>query len=211
MVHHWVFLFMLGLFSGTVFSQDERYFRQIFTGELPQNENLTEVPTQFSVLGPQYFIDLDGDKIEEIIQPSKLDGVDWLEIRSSSQRTLWKQKLPAMGGLSSIYKIKFVNISKKVKALIIFLDEGKTAGREFESTARIFVLSYENNDLSKISFVIGPHFFHEKESQREQYWRRTYSVNVYDINNDGVREITIQYNHINRILKYAGDGEWLRY
>jgi ribosomal protein L21E len=56
----------------------------------------------------------------------------------------------------------------------------------------------------------GPHHFHEKESQREQYWRRDYSVEVRDTNRDGTKEIVVQFNHIQRIMIYKGLGEWER-
>src|SRR5690606_30569035 len=107
-------------------------------------------------------------------------------------RKIFEAKLLAMGGDSALYKIKLVSLSPKVRALILFLDEGKTEGRRFESTARIFVLSFENNDLNTLKLVRGPHFFQEKEAQRDQYFRREYQVNVVDLDNDGVKEISVQ-------------------
>ena len=213
MVHHWlIFLFFFTL-SGAGHGQDERYYRQILTGELPKaaQGNGERPVTQFNVSGSNYKFDLDGDRIEETITPQKRDGVDWLEIRNSSETKLFEAKLLAMGAHSHIYKIKVVNLNSKVKALIIFLDEGQTAGKRFESTGRFFVLTFENNDLSTLSMTEGPHFFHEKEAQREQYWRRDYVVNIYDVDGDGTREIAVQYNHIQRIMKYLGKGIWERY
>jgi hypothetical protein len=209
--HCLIFLFFLVICKLGI-AQDERYYRQILTGNLPKtNIGLDDdALAQFNVRGDAYKIDLDGDHIEETIEPQKRDGVDWLEIRNFTGKKLFQGKLLAMGAESSIYKIKIVNINEKVKALILFLDEGFTAGKKFESTARIFVLSFENNDFSTFSLTQGPHFFHEKESHREQYWRRNYSVNVYDIDGDGTREIAVQYNHIQRIMKYKSGGEWQR-
>jgi hypothetical protein len=211
MVHHTLILLGIILFCGQVSAQDERYFRQIFTGELPKNQPLSEMIPQFNVQGASYQIDLNDDKIEESIEPLKIDGVDWIRIKASSGRVILEKKLQVMGAFSNIYKIKFVNISKKVKSLILFMDEGRTVGKKFESTARIFVLAYEDNKLEEMKLTEGPHFFHEKEQQREQYWRRDYNVNIYDINGDGVREIAVQYNHIQRIMKYSGAGEWERF
>lgn len=211
MVHHSLILFMFFWIARASYAQDERYYRQIFSGELPKTEAAAEVISQFHVSGGNYRIDLNDDQMEESIEPAKIDGVDWLIIKSSANVPIYQVKLPAMGALGYIYKIKFVHLSKTVKALIVFLDEGRTTGRKFESTARFFVLSYENNDLSNISFAQGPHFFHEKEQQREQYWRRDYSVNVYDVDGDGVREIAVQYNHIQRFMKYVGKGIWERF
>lgn len=212
MVQQGLFFFIFLVVSTTVFAQDERYYRKLFSGDLPRTaEDIVEVQvTKFNVSGSLYHIDLDGNGIEEIIVPQKRDGVDWIEIRSFSQAKIFEGKLLAMGSESQIYKIKFVKISNSVKALIVYLDEGSTKGRRFESTARIFVLTFENNDLSNIVQTEGPHFFHEKQAQREQYWRRGYSVNVYDIDGDGTREIAVQYNHIQRILKYDKRGEWKR-
>lgn len=208
-------MFFFSLFlalSFSSFAQDERYYRQILGGDLPRlNQETRESPiAQFNVSGSSYKFDLNDDKIEETIEPQKRDGVDWIEIRNSSGSKIFEAKLLAMGANSEIYKIKVVNLSKTLKAMIIFLDEGVIRAKRFESTARIFVVSYENNDLSTMVMTEGPHFFHEKESTREQYWRRDYMVNIYDIDGDGVREIAIMYNHIQRIMKYRGKGEWER-
>ena len=194
-------------------AQDERYYRQIFSGDLPKlTQDIEEkAEAQFNVRGSSYRIDLNGDKLEEIIEPQKRDGVDWIVIRNSSKTKIFEAQLLAMGAESHIYKIKIVDISKNAKSLIIYLDEGVTKGKRFESTARIFVLTFENQDLSKMWIEQGPHFFHEKEAQREQYWRKNYNVNVYDIDGDGTREIAIQYNHIQRIMRYKGNGEWKRF
>lgn len=207
-----LFFFIFLLFSTAIFAQDERYYRKLFSGDLPRTaEDITEVEvTKFNVSGSSYHIDLDGNGIEEMIIPQKRDGVDWIEIRSFSQSKIFEGKLLAMGADSQVYKIKFVKVSDKVKSLIVYLDEGVTQGKKFVSTARIFVLTFENNDLSNIVLSQGPHFYHEKQAQREQYWRRDYSVNVYDIDGDGVREIAVQYNHIQRIMKYDRRGEWKR-
>ena len=93
---------------------------------------------------------------------------------------------------------------------MLFLDKGKTVGRRFESTARIFLLSFENNDLSTLSLTMGPHHFQEKEGQREQYWRRDLKVSIRDVNGDGVRDIIVEYNRIQRIMTYKKFGVWER-
>jgi hypothetical protein len=206
-----IFLF-LTLLSGLLWGQDERYFRHIFSGDLPKTveEDLPRGEPLMTVRGSSYRVDLNGDGVEEIIEPQKRDGVDWIEIRNSSQFKLYEAKLFSMGGASVIYKIRLVDLSHRVRALILFLDEGVTRGRRFESTARFYVLTFEDKNLEKISLTQGPHFFHEKEGAGDMYWRRDFNVNVYDIDNDGLKEIAVQYNHIQRIMKYKGFGEWDR-
>lgn len=211
MVHHLGFFFIF-VFSLGVFAQDERYYRQILNGELPSfGQDVKEVQEhQFNVKGASYSIDLNSDGIEEVIQPQKRDGVDWIEIKDSSNRKIFEAKLLAMGGESTIYKAKLANLSLKTKVLILYLDEGKTNGKKFESSARIYLVSFENNDLTNIHITPGPHHFHEKEGQRDQYWERDYVVEIRDVDHNGVRDVVVQYNHIQRIMLYAGRGDWLR-
>jgi hypothetical protein len=212
MVHQSIFFLLMSMCSVLCLAQDERYYRKLLEGDLKNIQQLEQeiMNSQFNVPGASYHLDLDGNKIEEIIEPQKRDGVDWIEIRTASGNKLFEGKLFAMGAESSIYKIRFAHISKNVRALIIFLDEGITRGRQFESSGRIFIISWEGNHLSKMVLTEGPHFFHEKEAQRDQYWRRDYAVNIYDLDGDGVREITVEFNHIQSIMKYQRDGEWRR-
>ena len=211
MVHH-LGIFLLFTLSLSVFAQDERYYRQILKGELPNfSQDIGEVQEhQFNVKGATYSVDLNGDGIEEMIQPQKRDGVDWIEIRNTTQRKIFEAKLLAMGGESSIYKAKLVYLSSTTKLLMLFLDEGKTSGRRFESTARIYLVTFENNDLSTMKITTGPHHFHEREGQRDQYWERDYSVEIRDVDKNGVRDVVVQYNHIQRIMVYKGNGNWDR-
>lgn len=205
-----VLLFILFLTSQPILAQDERYFRQILKGEVsaPVVSDRQQDVQDFVLRGKAYRIDLNSDGIEETIQPMKKDGMDWLEIRNSSENILFSQKLFAAGTDSVLYKIKLAHLSPKIKTLVLYLDEGGVAGKKFEATAKIFLITYENNDLSKMTLTPGPHFFHEKESTREQYWRRTYQVNIVDTDNDGIRDVAVQYNHIQRIMLYKGKGEW---
>jgi hypothetical protein len=211
MVHH-LGLFFIFTLSLAAFAQDERYYRQILNGELPSfGQEVKELQEhQFNVKGASYSIDLNNDGIEEIIQPQKRDGVDWIEIKDSTHRKIFEAKLLAMGGESVIYKAKLVYLSLTTKLLILYLDEGKTAGKKFESTARIYLVTFENNDLTNMHITTGPHHFHEKEGQRDQYWERDYSVEIRDVDLNGVRDVVVQYNHIQRIMLYAGKGQWLR-
>lgn len=211
-MQQWRLLLIFLLFTDMVFAQDERYYRKMLTGQLPDltNEYREGAVQRFNVDGPSYQVDLNGDGIEESIRPQKRDGVDWLEISDFSGRKVFAGKLLAMGANSAIFKIRLVSLSPNIKTMIIFLDEGTTRGKEFESTARIFLLSFERNDLSTMKMVQGPHFYQEKESQREQYIRRGYPVDVVDFDGDGVKEVIVHYGHIQRILRYDRNGDWRR-
>nr|MBA2405229.1 hypothetical protein [Bdellovibrionales bacterium] len=209
---HQLRLFLIFSLCWSAFAQDERYYRQILNGELPLlGQEIREVQEhQFNVKGASYTFDLNDDGMEEIIQPQKRDGVDWIEIKSLLQTKIFEAKLLAMGGESVLYKVKVAHLSKTTKVLILFLDEGKTNGRRFESTARIFLITFDNNDLTTMHITQGPHHFHEKEGQREQYWRKDYSVDVRDVDKNGVRDVVVEFGHIQRVMLYMGKGEWER-
>lgn len=213
MVHQITLFFFFLLSWNTVRAQDERYYRQIFTGELPKLvQEHKEAPLhQYNLMGPAYRLDLNADGIEETLRPQKRDGVDWLEIRDASERKIMEAKLPANGGNGHLYKIRLMNLSPKLKTLVLFMDEGETRGKRFEATARLYFISFENNDFSTLSLSQGPHFFHEREAQREQYWRRIYLVDALDFNQDGTKEIIVHYNHIQRVYMYEGKGHWRKF
>lgn len=205
-------LFLL-LFSVSAFGQDERFYRELLAGEALTSltEKAELVVTPISVSGKLYQFDLNGDGQAEKLQPVKRDGVDALIIHDSSGNEIFEARLWASGGESVIRKLRLVRLSEKTRCLLIFLDEGVTSGTQIESTGRIYLLSFENNDLKTLSLAQGPHIFHEKEAARDQYLRRSYSVDVTDLDGNGVREVIVHYNHIQRILKYEGAGNWVRY
>ena len=203
---------MILLGSTEIFAQDERYYRQILTGELPQTAETKEsFVRNYLVKGPEYLVDLDSDGIEEVIQPEKRDGIDYLTILSSSRTIIFSARLFASGGNSSIYKIRLVYVTPTVRTLIIFLDEGSTKGLRFESVARIYLLTYEDNKLSTLTLSPGPHIYHEKEGQRDQYWRRDFVVDVKDLNADGKREVIAHFGPIQHAYEYKGRGVWLQF
>lgn len=201
------------LFSFAVYAQDERFYRELLAGE--SLTNLTERPeivvTPISVFGKLYHVDLNGDGQSEKLQPVKKDGADALYIYDSMGNEIFEAKLWSSGGESAIRKLRLVHLSSTVKCLIIFLDEGVTQGSQFESTGRISLLSFENNNLKTLKLAQGPHIFHEKEAPRDQYLRRSYIVDVTDLDLDGTREIIVHYNHIQRIMMYQGKGIWKRF
>lgn len=206
----YLILFVFFLTSHRLQAQDERYYRDMLAGDLVKKEGSAE-PPRFFVAGDAYLIDLNSDGIEERIIPQKRDGVDWIEIQDSSHNVLFSGKLLNSGADSHLFRIKFVYLTPKVKVLILFFDEGVTRGRKIEAQAITYLISFENNDLSTMKMQKGARFFHEVKAQRDQYFRRSYDVNVFDVDLDGEREITIEYQHIQRIFKYAGNGDWRIY
>lgn len=193
----------------SAFSQDERYYRRIFTEELVKKPQEV-IDYKIQVKSPDYKLDLNQDHFAETIRIEKKDGLDFFTVLDQFGQKVFEKKLDSIGRESKLFKIQLKTISKDTNALILHFYEGKIDSTRFESTARIFFISYPKSDFKKMSFYKGPHFFHEKEKVSEQYWTRRYTVNTIDYNNDGVKEISVNYNKISRIYFFLGEGVWKR-
>lgn len=203
-------LLFLALFSLklTVFAQDERYFRQLFTGELATSTQKKEKSYKWESETPLYQIDLDGDSDPEGIKVQKKDGEDWLELHGKLGKPFWRGKLQAKGAASSLFKIHLLSLAPKIKTLILHFYEGKTDYKEFNGTARIYLLVFEDNKLDKIFYQMGPSFWMEREKMSDQYFKREYKVIAQDFNGDGIKEISVKFKNISRVLMYLGNGRW---
>lgn len=194
------------LSSFSLYAQDERYYRKIFTGEL---EDKTTETFQYKIIvkSPRYELDLNQNGTKETIQVSKKDGFDFFTIFDEFGRELLSKRLPSIGARSRLLKVDLKGINKKTNALILHYYEGSTEATNFEATAKLFFITFKKDDLKQIAFQSGPHFFHEKV-KGDQYINRRYSVNVVDYNKDGSREISVSYNKISRIYFYGKNGLW---
>jgi hypothetical protein len=205
---HLITLICFLLASGTLLAQDERYFRDIFSGALQRKINPDVEKPKIEVRSAGYRFDLNDDGLPEIIRSSKRDNVDWFEIYDFRDSLIFETALDTQGINAGIYKANVVSISPTVKAIILHFYEGFTESTQFDGTARIYVLTFENNNLNKITVTKGPHFFHEFAKVREQYWRRPMRVNVIDYDKDGTKEISTSYGDLQYVIQYLGKGQW---
>jgi hypothetical protein len=202
-------LFLFALALNSAFAQDERYFRDIFSGALVQKSKQSQLPPKIVVHSPFYRMDINGDGLPEQFRTSKRDNLDWFEIYDFRDQLIYEVELETQGVKSGIYKLRLVQLSPRSKAVLIHFYEGFTESTKFDGTARLYVASFDDNNINKISFIRGPHFFHEFSKVREQYFRRPMSVNVLDYNQDGVKEISTSYGFTQYIMSYRGSGEWI--
>lgn len=203
------FILILFVASNFALGQDEQFYRRIFTNELI-NKPSALIEYKLVVKSPVYQINLDRDKFPEGIRIEKRDGLDFIVVLSRFGEKVFESKLLGIGNKSRIFKIQLKTISKDTNALIIHFYEGKIDSTKFESTARLYFLTFPKNDYKKMVLFKGPHFFHEKEKVGEQYWNRRFSVNTIDYNHDGVKEISISYKKINRVYFYLSKGLWTK-
>ncbi len=201
-------LAMMTLFVNPVRGQDERFWRKMLSGELTREAQKAKVETKWEFASPLYHYDLNGDGREEVIQGLRRDGIDWLDITGHDKAKLFSGKLWAMGIGSSLYRVRLIQLSPTARVLVLHLYEGKTESKKLESSARLYFLTFDNNDFSTFKLTAGPRYWHEYEGIREQYWRRLYSLNVKDYDGDGTKDLAVEFNHMQSIWLYRGRGLW---
>ena len=199
-------LIMLCVSSFCVHGQDERFYRDIFSGGLykpPQD-------FEFKILveSPKYVLDLNSDGVEDSFQTVKKDGVDFIKINDPFGKVKFEKALDAKGVDSKIFRINLKAVKPRVNVLILHYYEGKTQAAVFEASARLYFVTIHDNDLNQITMTKGPYFWSEREGVAGKYWRKRYSVNLVDYNKDGTMEISVSYNKSQKIYFYSNDRTW---
>jgi hypothetical protein len=200
-------LFLLICFN--ISAQDERYFRQIYSGELTNKEEKID-NFKLVVDSPEHHIDLNRDGLDERLVYSKKDGTDYLKIMDYSGRAIFETPFQSHSRFGRIYKIYLKTISPSTDVLVLFYYEGENKSARFEASARLYFISIDNKNLKTLTMFKGPHYFHEFENVRDVYWLRDLAVNIYDYNQDGVKEISVSFNKISRVYFYQNRGLWVQ-
>ena len=203
------FLILITILSFLSPAQDEDYFKKILRGELTNSVKNAPDP-DFETKDEFYHFDIVGDSRLEVIIPSKKDGVDWITIKNSVGETLFENKLQAYGVNSVLYKIRVTELKPGVKAIQFYFMEGVTDWVNYQRTARVYLLSYENGKFG-YKLYKAAHISVEKEMYRNQYWRRRFVVEPTNLDGDDIKELMISYGQIQHVFFYKGDGVWKRF
>ncbi len=201
------------LFSNfTLYAQDERVFRDFFLGKYSEKdfdvETYKNLKDKWRVSTPMYRIDLDNDGLLESILVEKSDGKDWFHILGNDNLRLFSLKLSTKGSQSYLHKVHIKQLSKGIKLLLLHFYEGYTEYFDFLGTSRIYFVTIEDNDLTKIYSYAGPYIFSEHRNFKKSYGQKIFDISLYDYNNDGVREVIVGYNKIKRVFAYLQKGKW---
>ncbi len=199
---------MIMFFVNPVMGQDERFWRKLVTGELTREQKKEPDPPKWVFSTPRYEFDLNGDGKNESIEIQKRDGLNVVEIFSHNKSLLFTGSLTGLGVESKIYRLRLIDVSANVRALLVHFYEGKTQSQRFEATARLYFVTFNKTSMDKFSFQKGPQYWHEYEAPRDQYWRRQYAINVMDLDKDGSKEVFINFNSNQSVWKYQNSGLW---
>ena len=197
------------IMSWGAMAQDERYFRQLFSGELNQsNEKVDAKKYSYFVHTPYYALDLNRDEKPEQVVFVKKDNEDWLEILGNDKKKIFSYRFENKGFDSELFRIELKTLSKETSILVLYYYEGVSRYIDFQGTARVYALTIDNNDLATMKVFKGPSFFDEIKTFKGHYHKRNYEVLLDDLNNDSTKELIVKFKNITDVFIYKGQGAW---
>lgn len=209
----WIIVLTLCIWNGFSFAQDERFLREIFSGDVlkPQNQIVEKLKkVHFQVTGPVYQFDLNSDDRNESVLIEKRDGQDWFHLYSYEMKKILSYKLSPQASGSAVYRLRLVRLSSNVMMLLIHHYEGLNSYLETHANSRVHMLTIENNDLATASVAAGPRYWIELQQGRETFSRRRYNLEFIDLDKTGMKELVLRYNNINAVYKFLGQGQWVQ-
>lgn len=192
--------------------QDERYFRQIFSGELSREKaGADDKKYSYFIHTPYYEVDLNRDKTPEELIFVKKDSEDWIEIfekKAGERKKIFSYRFETKGYDSELYRIELKTLSPSASILILYYYEGLSKYTEMQSTSRVYAITIDHNDLKTLSGFKGPAFFEEYRSLKGHYHLRNYQVYLQDLNNDDIKELIVKFHLTSQVFMYEGQGKW---
>ncbi|MBY0416424.1 MAG: hypothetical protein K2Q18_19770 [Bdellovibrionales bacterium] len=209
---------LLGIFTILAMSwgakaQDERYFRQIFSGEVKKQDEKLESKLEdkkyFSINhSPYYALDLDRDGTPEQLVFVKKDSEDWLDVFDKDKKKIYSYKFDNLGFDSELFRIEMKSISPDATIVLLYYYEGISRYIDFQGTSRIYALTIDKNDLKTIAPFKGPSFFDEVKKFKGHYHKRNYEVFLEDFDHDKVKELVVRFRNTSNVFLYKGGGHW---
>lgn len=187
-------------------AQDERTFRELIIPKDKRGEQTGKI--HYKARTDNYFFDLNEDLVHENIYFGSLDGITYFFIEDHKRNVIFKQKLKGVGGNQWPYRVSMRWLSPKSKALLIHFYEGKIDYLTRRGTSRLDVVTIDNNNLREINYTEGPIIWDEYDDKKVHYHQRPYEVSVLDLDGDGIRDISVKYHLISRVMLYKGNGIW---
>lgn len=200
---------VLVVLSWRATAQDERYFRQLFSGEINKGkEEVVEKKYSYLVHTPYYALDLNRDGVPEQIVFVKKDNEDWIEILNSDKKKIFGYLFENKGYDSELFRVELKTLSAKTSILLLYYFEGISKYIDFQGTARVYAITIDNNDLGTMKAFKGPSFFDEQKTFKGHYHKRNYEVILEDLNRDNVKELIIKHRNTSTVFLYKGSGLW---
>lgn len=191
-------------------AQDERYFRELFSGELAGINKSNELPKKhsFVVSSAHYQLDLNGDELKESIAFVKKDNEDWLEIYDYRKNLIFTYLFENKGTGSELFRVELKTLSQNTNILLLHYYEGSTNYLHFQGTARVYAVTIDNKNLKTLTAFRGASFFDETKKLKGHYHIRSYSVFLEDLDENGIKDLVVKFRNISTVFHYLGNGKW---
>lgn len=198
--------------SWSALAQDERYFRQLFSGELIKSNEIVQ-PKKYSYLihTPYYALDLNHDKISEHIAFAKKDNEDWIEIFDSEKKKIFSYRFENKGYDSDLYRIELKTLSAKTSILLLYYYEGVSKYINFQGTSRVYAITIDNDELKTMTAFKGPSIFDEQRTFKGHYHKRNYEVYLEDLDKNSIKELIVKHRNTSNVFVYKGEGRWMTF
>ena len=195
--------------SWSAYAQDERYFRQLFSGEiLKSNQKIDVKKYSYFVHTPYYALDLNRDGISEQIAFVKKDNEDYIEIFNQDKTKIFSYRFENKGYDSDLFRVELKTLSPKTSILLMYYYEGVSKYINFQGTSRIYAVTIDNQDLKTLAAFKGPSFYDEQKTFKGHYHKRNYDVYLEDLNKDSVKELVVKHRNVSNVFVYLGEGKW---
>jgi hypothetical protein len=152
----------------------------------------------------EFQFDLNRDGKKESILLQMIDWRPMMTITTDSGEK-FSYLFEIKGNGAHLFQIDNFVINKNNDLLLIFhLYEGHlTAKSKMDASARLFFLTLpQGKFLKNLVLQSGPIIFQENEPRKMTYLNRKKSVEVFDLDHDGEKEIVVSFNNRNEIYKW---------
>lgn len=203
-------LSLLMFTSYNAMAQDERYFRDMMTGELTKTEEKNREDPDIVAYSKVYELDLTSNHRFERIIFERRDGIDWVTIFNYQKELVFEYQLDTQAPGSRVYKLGLNNVSKSKRLLTLYFYEGATDYLNFQANSRLYFLTFDVNNLKGMTAQKGPAVWEEFDNKRGHYRQRSYDLNFLDLTSSGQKELIVNFRTISRAYRLDESMRWIK-
>ena len=193
----------------SAFGQDERFIRKLYSNKFIMPEgSLVLTPAKSIIKSDLKFIDINNDGLKESFFTSKRDGTDWFHLNDYLGNRMVDLRMDSHSSNSKIYKMKVTHISNDKVMLLLYFFQGGAEYLDLEARSKLYSLSMDKADFGNL-IVNDLGYIWREHTEGDAYFRRDYFVKIEDLNNDGLKEIIVNYYDINRVFTFHQRKGWM--
>ena len=199
-------IFIFSFFhSLTIFSQSEADWKQIIRGVEQKKIAKIKVGRQIKTFSDYYKIDLNDDGFYEGMVVENSDSGSYIHLFKTDFTHFQKIFVDVGGAFSKVEKIELKKLSNDGNILLIYFNEGLVRYLGTQSRHLLYSVFIPKNIFEHELKISRGYVIFEEFSKNGHYHVRDYKVTVEDLDNDGIAEILIKANNIERVMILSKD------